>query len=555
MSKKSSATVQFSRAPNVTFKMVRFCTILGELLGFLLFVSGQQVGQLFGVDEEPEVLIRAAAENALARFVRLGPTFIKGGQIMSTRGDIFPPIWIDVLSQLQADVPPVSYAEIEEVLQKELQERYSLISSVSATPLKAASIGQVHRAWLSDGREVVLKIQRPEIESVIRTDLAILRSIAFHCSLIPWVFAGTDLLGTIDQLAATFQEELDYKIEATNYREFRDSFRNSSIPVIVPGVIDSLSGARVLALDFVPGTSPKDLRAPPGDVKRAIRHVVDAFLYQLVETGIFHADPHPGNIAVHASGRIIMYDCGMLGRLPAKTRQGLADIATHAITADAAAIVHDLAELGILSPDAIGDERVIEAMDAFLASIDLSGISGDNIGVLVKRLVEQTDRGRLSVPREFVLLGRCLIELEGLLALLGTKSAEADYRQLALAQASAYVLSKALGGPIGILQRAPADMMRTARLIRIIARTLQRGLRQFETGQLKLPVRDPETARATRRLSPGIRSLNAAVLFGTFSVLSGLAFWDDRMILGVPLLLGGLYFMGRWLVSERRMES
>jgi len=553
--KKMSAAAEFSRAPNVAFKIARFWVILANVIGFLLFLAGQQAAMLLGAEDDPEMISRRTAEEFCRRLVSLGPTFIKFGQILSTRGDILTPIWMEVLSNLQADVPAEPFERVQQVLQQELSSKFGEVT-VDEKPLKAASIGTVHRArW--KGREIVLKVQRSGIRELMRTDLAILRSIAQHCRFVPWLFAGVDPVANIDQIAITLAEELDFLREAQNYREFRRVFERASVKVTVPGTVDELCTGVVMALDYVPGTSPKDLRAPPSwQVERASRNLVDSFLHQIVATGLYHADPHSGNVAVRPDGSIVFYDCGMLGRLSESTRKALADMAVHAITADATAIVEDLARAGILSTETIGDDRVIEAIDSFLALIEVGGISGDSVGVLVKRLLEQTEnKGRFSVPEEFVLLGRCLIELEGTLATLASKAPSVDYRQIVLAQASGFVLQKSLGTPFGVFERIPQDMVRTARLGRIAMRVFQRGLRQFEAGQLALPVRDAATVKATRKFSPGVRSLNAAVLCGVFSVLAGLSFRDDNIILGVPLLLGGLYFFGRWLVSEKRMEN
>jgi ubiquinone biosynthesis protein len=557
MGKKiSAAAAEFSRAPSVGYKITRFWVILTQVLGLLLFLAGQQGAMLLGAEDDPEVISRRAAEEFCRRLIGLGPTFIKVGQILSTRGDLLSPVWMEVLSNLQSDVPADPFERVQQLLREELGARFDELDSIDPRPLKAASIATVHRArWR--GREIVLKVQRTGIRELMRTDLAILRSIAQHCRFVPWLFPGIDPVANIDQIAITVAEELDFLREAQNYRDFRRVFERTSVKVIVPGTGDELCTEKVLALDYVPGTSPKDLRAPPSwQVERASRNLVDAFIHQIVVTGLFHADPHSGNMAIQPDGRIVFYDCGMLGRLSESTRKALADVAVHAITADATAIVEDLARAGILGSEAVGDDRVIEAIDSFLTLIEVGGISGDSVGVLAKRLLEQTDnKGRISVPEEFVLLGRSLIELEGTLATLASKAPSVDYRQIVLAQASGFVLARSFGSPFGVLDRITQDLIRTARIGRISARTLQRAVRQFETGQLALPVRDSATVKATRKLSPGVRSLNAAVLFGAFSLLSGLAFWDDTVILGVPLLLGGLFFLGRWLVSEQRMES
>ena len=212
MGKKISAAAEFSRAPSVAFKIARFWLILGNVIGFLLFLAGQQGAMLLGADDDPEVISRRAAEEFSRRLIVLGPTFIKVGQILSTRGDILSPVWIEVLSNLQSDVPADPFDRVQQLLREELGARFDEIE-IDPRPLKAASIATVHRAsWR--GREIVLKVQRTGIRELMRTDLAILRSIAQHCRFVPWLFPGIDPVANIDQIAITVAEELDFLREA-----------------------------------------------------------------------------------------------------------------------------------------------------------------------------------------------------------------------------------------------------------------------------------------------------------------------------------------------------
>lgn len=235
-------------------------------------------------------------------------------------------------------------------------------------------------------------------------------------------------------------------------------------------------------------------------------------------------------------------------------RYTLLRIAGDVIRLDEESLVCNLVAAKILPEESLRDAEVLEVMQEFLEGIASSGLSGETIGLLTKKLLARSDTARIDFPQELVLIGRSLLELEGLLALIGAQAPGVNYRRVALPFASP-LLGKLLGEPIGPVERVQFDVMRLARIAEILARRTQRGLRQLEQGRLELPVKDSATARATRKLSPGIRSLNSAILCMTFSVLSGLSFRDHNLLLAIPILTGGLFFMGRWLVLEKRMES
>lgn len=248
----------------------------------------------------------------------LGPTFIKLGQILSTRPDFLPAIYISQLEMLQDQALPVELAEIKQTFEKELGQPFEKIfARFNPSPLASASIGQVHEALLFTGEHVVVKVQRIGLTKQIETDLEILYDVAGILE------ARTDwgklykIQSFIDEFARTIRDELDYITEAKNAERFRENFAQDP-SVLFPKVYWEYTTERVLVLDYVTGikiTATAELEQAGINKPEAARKIANAFFKQLLLDGFFHADPHPGNIAIAENGVIVFMDFGMVGRL------------------------------------------------------------------------------------------------------------------------------------------------------------------------------------------------------------------------------------------------
>ncbi len=505
---------------------------------------------------------REAADWLRDRFGELGPPFIKLGQIISSRPDLFPTEWVESFASLQANVPAFSFDEVRQVVEEEFGKPIDqLFVSISKEPLATASIGQVHRVTVKVGDQLVdevIKVQRPGIEQLIRTDLAIFRSIVQHLFFLPRLSQGQDLAGTIRELENSFDRELDFVVEANNTATFGRNFSDPQYRIVVPSVDWERTSRRVLALSYVPGTKISEFNGSRDEVEDILGILIPAFLKQFVEDGVFHADPHPGNVAItrNASGRlqVILYDFGMLGTLSPKTRQALFTIAGAAIRSDERALIRSLIEIGILSKDAANNPDIEQVFVDFLADLGKQPLSAESIALLRERLFNASDNGGIQVPGEFTLVGRALIPLEGLVRVLSNLAPGIDVSSAALPKALP-LLSKILGEPIGLLERADYDGRRLARLLGITAQKGQRLFRQLEEGKLELPVKDSSTARAVRRLRFGAKSVSSAVIFVGFFIPGAFALIDGKWLPAVPLLGASAFFLERWFFGEKRMDS
>ena len=258
----------------------------------------------------------------------LGPTFIKIGQLFSTRADLFPIEYVEELSKLQDRVPAFSYEKVKATIEKDFGRPLAeLYQSFDPVPIAAASLGQVHCAQLHSGEEVVVKIQRPGLSRLFAIDLSILKGIAQYFQNHREWGRGRDWMGIYAECCRLLWLEIDFLHEGRNGDKFRRNFRGVEW-VKVPRVYWRYTTPRVLTMEYMPGIKISHYEALESaglDRKRLARLGAEAYLRQLLTDGFFHADPHPGNIAVDTDGTLIFYDFGMMGQIQQVTRTRLMD--------------------------------------------------------------------------------------------------------------------------------------------------------------------------------------------------------------------------------------
>jgi predicted unusual protein kinase regulating ubiquinone biosynthesis (AarF/ABC1/UbiB family) len=261
---------------------------------------------------------RAPAEELAADLERLGPTFIKLGQLLSTRADLLPGPYLDALERLQDHIEPFPYEEVERIVSTELGVRISkAFAEFDPVPLAAASLSQVHRAWMRDGRAVVVKVQRPDIRETIVGDLEALGEIAHFLDQHTELGQRYEFDNMLINLRKSLLRELDFTIEARNLRGIRDSLAEFR-QLVVPEPIEDYSTTRVLTMEYIAGkkiTALNPLRLVDIDAGSLADELFSAYLKQFLVDGLFHADPHPGNVFLTDDDRIALLDLGMVGRV------------------------------------------------------------------------------------------------------------------------------------------------------------------------------------------------------------------------------------------------
>ena len=349
--------------------------------------------------------------------IDLGPTFIKIGQALGTRADLLPLAYVRELATLQDQVPAFptadAFARIEADLGRPLHEAFPEIDS---EPIAAASLGQVYRARLATGEEVAVKVQRPDLESTISFDIAILyRLVKLTNRFFPRANENADWEGMLREFHATIFEEMDYVKEGRNADRFRYNFRTWRA-VRVPKVFWSHTNTRVLTLEFIRGTKVVDiegLRANGISAVKVNRLLIRTYLKQLLEDGFFHADPHPGNLLVMDSGHLAFFDFGMVGRITPKLQTQMIDAFFHVIARDVHGLGQDIINLNFLKPgvDPETVRPVVESLFTHYLNLKLGDV---NFKELTYDLAEVIYEYPFRLPSNFTYIMRALMTLEGI---------------------------------------------------------------------------------------------------------------------------------------------
>ncbi|MGN6106408.1 MAG: ABC1 kinase family protein [Kofleriaceae bacterium] len=351
---------------------------------------------------------RDLARRTAAAAAQLRGGIAKLGQLASCRPDLIGPVWASELARLQGDVPPIAgpaiRARIEAALGRPIDE---LFAAFEDAPLAAASLAQVHAAVLRDGTAVAVKVQVPGIEDVIDADIAALRTIAGALGDVP----GIDLAVLADELARALSAELDYRAEAEALRAFAGG------GVVVPRPIDDATSERVLVMTRIEGerlTAYLD-RATPEARDRLLGALVGELAHQILVRGRVHADPHPGNFLVTPSGELAMLDFGCTLVLEAPERAAYARLVLAIAGSDHAAAARELASLGFVADD---PQRLVDVTASLIAAMRPGAAVSelDWESAFAEQIAQAKQLGGLEIPRSFVLLGRVLATIAGLLA-------------------------------------------------------------------------------------------------------------------------------------------
>jgi predicted unusual protein kinase regulating ubiquinone biosynthesis (AarF/ABC1/UbiB family) len=350
------------------------------------------------------------------KLIELGPTFIKIGQSMGTRPDLLPLPFVIALGELQDSVPPfdneIAFARIEKDLGRKINEVYA---EFELEPVAAASLGQVYRARLHSGEEVAVKVQRPNLEAIIKGDLGILRKVARFAERFPQLNENADWSGMLREFDVTIHEEMDYEAEGRNAETFREHFKNWA-NIKVPKIYWNATTSKVLTMEFIHGTKVTDLEEQerqgisPAKVNRLL---IKTYLKQLLEDGFFHADPHPGNLLVMPDGRLAFFDFGMVGRITPELQSKMIDAFFHVVGKDPAGIADDLIALDFLKPGTNPNivKPVVEKMFEFHLNLKLKDV---NFKELTYDLADVMYDYPFRLPSNFTYIMRALMTLEGI---------------------------------------------------------------------------------------------------------------------------------------------
>jgi predicted unusual protein kinase regulating ubiquinone biosynthesis (AarF/ABC1/UbiB family) len=409
------------------FKVVPIIwTIIHTVRGFSRYhiKEWQRLEELKATGGDMEEAVLTADEfeeyRQLGRWLRerlhdLGPTFIKIGQTLSTRADLVPMPALIELSKLQEEVEPFDNQVAYDIIERELgAPPAKLFAHFQKEPIAAASLSQAYRAVLADGRDVVVKVQRPGLSQIIAQDVQSLAAIADEVMKYPNLCRHTDWPGVVAEFARTTFEEIDYIREGRNADRFRHNFRSNE-HIYIPRIIWRLTGRRVLTIEYVAGAKVTDTQTidDMGLDRNELTEIGSNFyLSQLLEDGFFHADPHPGNMRIMADGRIGIFDFGMVGRLSPNLKQAMVNAFMHVIQRQYRLLVDDFVDMGFLDPKA-DREDLAEDLTPIVESRFAEGLTRVHFRKVVFDFSDVVYRHPFRLPSEFTYVMRALLTLEG----------------------------------------------------------------------------------------------------------------------------------------------
>lgn len=469
-------------------------------------------------------------------FLDLGPTFIKVGQLFSTRADLFPSEYVEELSKLQDRVPAFSYEQVEAIIQQDLGKSVNeLFLSFDPIPLAAASLGQVHKAQLHSGEEVVVKVQRPGLRQLFTIDLQILKGIARYFQSHPDWGRGRDWMGIYEECCRILWEEIDYISEGSNADTFRRNFRDEEW-VKVPRVYWRYTSPRALTLEYLPGikiSHYEAIEAAGLDRKLLAQLGAKAYLRQLLNDGFFHADPHPGNIAVSAQGgALIFYDFGMMGRIKTNVREQLMETLFGVAQKDAERVVNSLVELGALSPvDDMGPVRrsVQYMLDHFMDK----PFEEQSVSAISEDLYEIAYDQPFRFPATFTFVMRAFSTLEGV-----GKGLDPEFNFMEVAKPFALQIMTNGNTPDGnsFLNELGRQAAQVSSAALGLPRRIEDTIDKLERGDLRVRVRSIESDRILRRISSIQLGTNYTLLISAFTLSATILFVSGKVGLAVVVV-------------------
>lgn len=476
---------------------------------------------------------------AVAAIQELGPTYIKLGQILSTRPDVIPQPYIEAFESLQDNVEQMPFSSISAQMTLELGADWrARIDEIDESPLATASIAQVHRARLLDGQEVVFKVQRPGIEKDIRSDLNIL-SFLTQRTIAEFPEAELfDLKGILNEFRRSTLSELDFTAEARNLRRFRANFADNDA-VVLPGVHEVLSTRRVLCMDYLDGTKIRVARQHGYNMKVVGERYLDVAYSMLFEHGFFHGDLHPGNVLVLDGERIGIIDCGMVGRLSTAMKDNIAALIFALHRGDQRTVAR-------LFFDICFKERRVDYPNFERDTIEVAerhwsggSISEMHIGAFLMDLTRGALRHRLQAPPEFTMFFKSILTTEGL-----AKAMLPEVDPIRAAQPYVRALLAERWGQERLMEDSSYTMMSLSTLARRLPITLTQLLDDVDHQRLLLRVEQRESPellaahdRRQNRLVMTIFSVTAT-LCGTIAL-----FWEAGYVHDWPILSLSFYVL------------
>lgn len=481
------------------------------------------------------LLSLSEAERLRLALEELGPTFIKFGQVLSSRQDLIPEEYVHELSKLQDRVPPFDYTEVKRCIEKELGRIEEIFLWFDPEPIAAASIGQVHRARLFDGQEIVVKVMRPGVEKIIEIDLAILMSLARFAEKHIKESKFFNPVGFVEEFSRVIRQEIDYTHEAQNADRFYKNFEGSTI-VRIPRVYWKYTTKRVLTMEFLDGFKVSDIvkiEEAGLDKKKISTNLAYAYLKMIFEDGFYHADPHPGNILISKKGVIIFLDFGMAGFIDPILKENLVSLMIAIQKSDIDLFIEALTEMGFIVDIGVEDHIFRTRLEELINRYYSLNIKFIDPTMFLHDVIDIVMKSKGKIPSNIMLLSKTLVIREEISRLL-----DPEHNFAELVEPYVKRMIKERTSTSFILKEASKTMWDVARLTRVLPKRINHILSKVEKGTLKLEIEPHGIDAVIEELDIMSNRLSFSMIIAALIIGSSLIIQTGMppTFFGVPLL-------------------
>ena len=537
------------------FNALKRNLIIWRSLFFLLFqlwIDSLLFKFLIRNNIKKEKIQRIRARWFTDELIKLGSAFIKIGQLLSARPDLIPKTWIEELTTLQDSVPQFSFDIVEGIISSELKEKFLEVKQIDHLPIGSASLAQVHKAKLINGREVVFKVQRPNLQTLFTIDLNIMQNIASILQKNKSWSKGRNWVEIAKECRKVLMKELDFNCEAQYAARFRQQFLDDE-NIDIPEVFWDMSTDKVLCLSYLKGTKINnitELQLKGLDLPKIAEIGAVSYLKQLVNFGFFHADPHPGNLAVSDSGKLIFYDFGMMGNISNNLQKRIGSMVKSAAIRDASSLVTQLQEAGLISEDIdIGPVRRLvrlmlkEALTPPFSPNIIDKLSGD-----LYELVYETP---FQLPVDLIFVMRALSTFEGVGRIL-----DPDFNLVSITKP--YLLSLMSSNnqsPNELINQLGRQVGELGSKAVGIPKRIDDSLERLEQGDLQLQIRMGESDRQFKKMFTAQKSLGHSILMGSLAISSALLVTNNNSNIAILPMIFAAPISIDWINCQLKMRK
>ena len=463
----------------------------------------------------PEIRLRKTLE-------RLGPTFVKFGQVLSVRPDLVPKNYIRELEKLQDEVPPFSFDEVKELIESELKKPLNqLFSKFEKKPIASASISQVHKAVLKNGKVVAVKVQRPNVEEIMQEDIQIMLHISSLLENHIKKVKKYNPVNIVKEFANWTKDELDFVLEARNAKIFYLNFKDDK-NIVIPEVYDQYTTKKIITLEFIDGIELNNIKVLKKELKKRkvnsdfiIKQGFDAVLTQVFLHGFFHADPHPGNIIITKNNKVAFVDFGIVGRFDQDLKEKSTDLLYGLVFHDVDKITDTLIDMGMeKNGDILGFKEELRTIIEPLQSLNVEDVK---LSRIIEEVLHISMEHKLAIPVQFVLFGKTLITLEG----IGLKY-NSKFKLIESTRPFVENLMLRRLNPVAMVNSFVKNSLKLKKFAERLPDQAEKIFKKIEEGTIKVDISDTDIKRLSIEIDRSSNRIAYSLLITAFVITGAL---------------------------------